>query len=252
MSDRKIKSFFAFSPPWRKINILFNSQDSLNTKIFKSLSQQILPLWYIKLRKTKPVNFLFRVKEEIPNNNVFLIYKGHDSTIYFYKVNGNLRVIRKKDCCYYYEDFLGYPIHWDYSLNHIQQKEILRNILRKHWTALKKKETPVHGDFTHLNILVNSREEVTIIDSQKTEKNSPIITDLFYFYSYLLHRASKYNKDHLYEEELQEIYSEILKNEKNILDSLNFLKQGDFRFSNNKKDFHYWKNRFKNFIKTLS
>lgn len=200
----------------------------------------------------KLLNSFFRVEKEVPNNNVFLIYKGYDSTVFFYKEENKIKVIREKKGYYYPEKFLGYPIHWDYSLNHIQQKQILRNILKNHWSNLKKKNVRIHGDFTHLNILVNEKGEVTIIDPQKTEEDSPIITDLFYFYSYLLYRASKYEKDYLYEQELQEIYAEVLKADKDVLNSLSLLKQKDFNFSNNQKDFYYWKNRFKNFIKDIS
>lgn len=246
------KEFYIFSPPWKKIKIYYSPKEILDNKILKVMALKTLPHWYFKFRTNKIfasiLNLFLKIKKEIPKKDTFLIYEGYDSSIFFYKKNGELSVIRKIENSYIEEPFLGYPIHWDFSLKEIPNKNKIQSTLKKHWELLKTGKARVHGDFTHANILLDEEGEVTVIDSRQIKQELPIINDLFYFYSYFLYRASLYNNDKFYEKILEEIYAQILIKDKNILRLVDKLDRSAFHFTKKRKTFCCYKKRFKDFL----
>lgn len=248
------KTFYIFSPPWKKVQLLFDDPKVFETNLFKSLSLKLLPTWYIKIRKRKIFNLFLRVEKHIPHQNTFLIYEGYDSHIFFYENgtgDGEIKVIRQIDGEYVEEKFLGYPIHWDFSLNQIPLKNLLGNVISKHWQELKQNKDAIHGDFTHSNILVDEQNNISIIDKKPVSDTTPIIYDLFYFYSYFLHKAKLQKKDILYENFLLEIFKEALQDEKNLIEQIKLISIDNFHFSKKEKVFLYWRERFENFLKKI-
>lgn len=241
------KPFYLFSLPWKRVKIYFDDKQTLDTELFKSLASKTMPMWYIKRRRALP-NIFFKKIIDVREENTFLMYEGYDSTIFFYKEGKDIKVLRKKDEKYFKEGFLGYPIHWDFTLDYIPNKELLIKVLKNHWEDLKKGKK-LHGDFTHYNILVDEGENVSFIDEKELGNDTPIIFDLFYFYSYFLHRADMYGKRDVYERELEDTYSIILKNEKRgISQSLDKIIINDFHFSKKEETFQSYKGEFEKLL----
>lgn len=261
MNTTTKKVFYLFSPFGKKVQIYYDADQVFEHNLFKSLSQKTVPIYYTQIRTNPAFCFLFnwilKKQIDVPNENVFLIYKGYDSVLFFYENLGKIRVIRKQNGRYQEENFLGYPIFFDFSLEHIPNKKILQKVLNEHWLNLKKDSKIIHGDFTYNNILINSDQEISFIDKKNVETGTPIITDHFYFYAYFLIRLNLFcrgNKAHTdsLTKELHNIYAEIFKNENPaILTDIQNLKLANFNISNNKDLFFFWKNNFFSFIKKI-
>jgi hypothetical protein len=245
------KTLYLFSPPWKKVKIYFDCTETLDTDLLKVLTQKTLPRWYIEIRSIKLFNPFFKTKSFVPEKNTFVKYRGYDSEIYFYYERENIKVIRKENGEYVKEEFLGYPIHWDFSLDSLPNNELLTDLLKNIWLGLKNGDMDIHGDLTHYNILVNKNGDITIIDEKKVSKDTPYIFDLFYFYAYFLHRASLYGKRNIYEDILKTIYTEIFKGEeRNILKDIEKIPLKDFPFSKEEKVFNKWKRDFTLFLRS--
>ncbi|MHC1716400.1 MAG: hypothetical protein AB9915_00690 [Candidatus Dojkabacteria bacterium] len=250
------KNFFLFSPPFKQVKIYFSSKEDLNTELLKSLALKTLPKIYLDVRRNTIFYFLFnwisQIRIDVPDTNTFLIYKGYDSTIFFIKNNSSIQILRKKNGEIQKEDFLGYPIHYDFSLGHITNKELISKVLKEHWINLKNGKDTLHGDFTHSNILVDGNKKVTVIDSKKTSTNCSIITDHFYFYAYFMLRAkmANYSMKDTFEKELLGIYTEVFKDEdtERIIESIKELKLEDFNVARKQETFDFWRNEFSQFI----
>lgn len=245
------KTFYLLSPPYKKANLLFVKKEIQESKLFKSLAFKLAPQWYIKLRKCNFLNLFLKERISVPNEETFLIYNGYDSKVFFYEQNGQIRVKRAIGGEYKEEDFLGYQIHWDFTLKEIPSLNLLKEILRNHWQNLKEDNSNIHGDFTHSNILVDENNKVSIIDKKEVSSKTPIINDLFYFFSYFLHRAKIYKKDLIYEEKLKDVFRDILKKDTEYLKTIDDLEITNFHFSKEKETFIYWKLRFKNFLNEI-
>jgi len=168
--------------------------------------------------------------------------------LFFYKEKLQIKVKRQINGNLIEEKFLGYPIHWDFTLKEIPNLNLMKEVLKRHWQELKKDRNNLHGDFTHSNILVSDKNKVTIIDKKTVDPDTPIINDLFYFYSYFLRRAKVYNNDLLYEEKLKDIFRDILQSNHAALETISHLKIENFHFSKKEEVFTYWKDRFENFL----
>ena len=259
--DTTKTTFFLFSPPWKRVKIYFSANEILKEKLFKSLAQKTAPNFYTRIRTSRIFcilfNWFFKREKEIPNTKVFLIYEGYDSTVFFYIKEHEIGVIRKKDGKHTEEEFLGYPIHFDFSLDYIPNKKLLQEVLRKHWIDLKSGKTKIHGDFTHNNILVDENEKISFIDKKKVQEDTSVITDLFYFYAYFLIRASLYrprDKRRLtsLENDLNSIYSSVFEDEdKTALEMINKLSLKNFNVCDSEYIFNYWKKEFYNLVEKV-
>jgi hypothetical protein len=249
---QKTKKFFLFSPPWKSVNILFSNQEVQDTKLFQSLAFKLAPPWYVKLRKLGVWNLFLKTTRSIPNETTFLIYNGYDSKVFFNKeASTEITVQRLINGKYVNERFLGYPIHYDFSLNKIPNKELLGRTLATQWLMLKKDRKNAHGDFTHSNILVDNNRNVSLIDKKSLPPETPIINDLFYFYSYFLRRARIFKNDSLYENYLRDIYSKFFRKQDTPIKTIDSIGLETFYFCKREEELNYWKTRFKLFLKSL-
>lgn len=253
-------TFYSLELNSKQGKLFFNSKNVLNDQLFIYLSKKLYSPIIVSVRTNSIFQdlfgWLFKVEKEIPNKNVFLIYEGYDSTVYFYKEKGNISLIREKDDIFTNETFKGFPIHYDFSLDHIVNKDIIIKVLKEHLSLLKTNLKNTHGDFTNYNILVDNNDKISIIDPKGTESSS-ILTDHFYFYSYFLIRtrlANPLNKKRVksIEKELYDIYHQVFKGEDiSLLDEIEKIASTDFVCSNNDKIFQYWKNRYYNLMKEI-
>ena len=80
-------------------------------------------------------------------------------------------------------DFLGYQLISEYTVNEFNQKRnLIFKALKIHWNAVSKDLLNIHGDLTHFNILYNEQGKLLFID--KKSINHSKLYDFFYFYSY--------------------------------------------------------------------
>jgi hypothetical protein len=249
------KKFHIFTHPWKKVKIYVSTNKIFKHKLLKVLAYKTLPVWYYKIRTfflfRFIINLFFTVKKEVPDEGVFLIYEGYESTLYFYKEKGKTSILRLEDGTFTKEDFLGYPIHWDFTKREVPHKSAIEEVLKEHWSQLKSGEKTLHGDFTHSNILIDDEGAITIIDSQEVRPETPIIYDLFYFYSYFLYRASISNNEDFYEKQLEQIYLNIFKDEKEVIESVEYLDNKYFHFTNDVDVFKKYKRKFKKFLEQI-
>jgi len=98
--------------------------------------------------------------------------------------NTPINVWRKSgDMSWVKEKFIGFQLISLYTLANFKIRCLyIEKAFSIHWKNLNK-NTVVHGDFTHFNILVDINEKINFIDD-KSHVNSRLF-DFFYFYSYL-------------------------------------------------------------------
>ncbi|PQJ79045.1 hypothetical protein [Polaribacter porphyrae] len=194
------KSFFCY-PKNQNISILYDDVHQLNTRLFKALSLQVSAKEGILLRfrKTNLGHYLStlldktKLKFQLPEvTNIHLGYKSGNKVVFFcFDEHENpIKVLQKiPEEDFIEHNFLGYSIIEKYSKNEYLKKRVfLKSALKKRWQELKDNKK-VHGDFTHFNILVSSRKEISFIDDKKVTNS--ILFDFFYFYSYYLQCLQK-------------------------------------------------------------
>lgn len=132
----------------------------------------------------------------IPNDNIHLIYRGYDSTVMF-EMDGagaNVQAIWREcgGSGLERETFLGYPVFYDYKSDEIENRVVLLDYLKRHWSKMKTGH-PCHGDMTHYNLLIDRLGRIKAID-EKPRSDHPILMDLFYFYGFFRYSLDKHVK----------------------------------------------------------
>jgi hypothetical protein len=197
-----IKTLYFF--PFKRFPvILYQDRQIFRTRLFNVFYNKLFPdILLLKVRRDsilfgKIFEMLFSNKVNVPNNDIRLIYYGYDRICFFefddrFRIKDN--VWYKDRSGFYKEPFLGYPIYYDYNSDVIENSDLIIQFMVDHWKNLKA-EKPLHGDFTHMNILINDRNQINVIDAKEDVDNS-LISDHFYFYAYFLAMVKKHkNKD---------------------------------------------------------
>ena len=183
--------FNCFPRKQKGIFLIYSSYNAFKSRLFNDLVIQASPknsIWFRLLRTN--VGFLLasilRYKIQVPSNNhnYIGILKGSNKILFEMIKNKPVYVWRKNESSKWVkEDFLGYQLLSEYTVQEFDAKSQLIEIaLKSHWLSFKESEF-VHGDFTHFNILVDINEKINFIDD-KSHINSRLF-DFFYFYSYL-------------------------------------------------------------------
>lgn len=215
-----MKKKFIYFPFKKKPCILYENKTVLKTRIFRTFYRKLLSNSYSSRLQKSEIFLLYNkffgtVKIDVPPE-VNLIYQGHDRQIYFSIKNEKIKkVYYKENNKLKQKEFLGYPLYITHAETFINNYPLLKKFLKQHWSDLKQNKTKLHGDLTHFNILVNNKK-INLIDEQKNVKSS-IITDHFYFYTYLLEYIDvqkPYNKELKYFviKEMSKLYQELFKN----------------------------------------
>ncbi len=190
--------------------LVYSTFEGMRSRLFNELMLQATPKSSLRhsIRRSRPghlLTCLSRKNIEVPDEEAEYIGIVKEDRKILFQMNGSEPVTVWKSGdgdAWQKEPFLGHQIIGRYTMNELKQKkELLRKAFEKNKSETER-DGIQHGDFTHFNVLYNSRDHVFIIDRRGIE-NSPLY-DFFYFYSYL--------KQHL---ELHEAISETEK--KNIL-----------------------------------
>lgn len=195
-----IEKFYYF--PYKRFpTLLYRNRKIFETKLFKVFYNKLFPNIYLMRVRRDNVLFnkffetLFFKNEAIPNNDIQLVYCGYEKIIYFGFDNFfNIKntIWHKEGQHFIKERFLGYPIYFDYSSGVIKDRDAIIKFMINHWKSLKADKT-LHGDFTHMNILIDDLKKITAIDAKVGTQNS-LISDHFYFYAYFLYMLKKHRK----------------------------------------------------------
>lgn len=183
--------FYCF--PRKKENcVVYSNYEASNSKMFLNLVLQAAPKnsLYIRIRNTYVGHLLgsfFKIDIDVPATTSQFVGKIKDGKHTLVELINNepKKVWRKyKSSEWKKEEFLGYQIITEYSLDEIRSKlKIIKKALFIHWNNLQSAHFKIHGDFTHFNILSDKEGNIYFID-QKKSSNS-ILFDFFYFYAYL-------------------------------------------------------------------
>jgi len=246
--------FYLFSPITLKTKFYYRSKDDLDNDLVLLFARKTYPHIAVDIR-TNPLFLdlfenLFKVTKRVPNKNVFLIYMGHDSTLYFIKEHEAIYLIKYCNGKFTKEKFKGFPIHYNFKNSKIPNKKLLIKTLREHFKNIKYKKIKIHGDFTVYNILVDDSQRITIIDKKKNNSKS-LLTDHFYFYVYFLMRVQRHNPFNkkmfkASEKQLFEIYQEVFKDEDcTLLNEIDKIEYSDFPMKKSEHSFQKWKRVYK-------
>ncbi len=253
MNPNKYKykdNFYIFSPfnlSTTETRFYYRKVEDLQEKLLLYFANKTYPKIFTKIRTNtlfvKIFHKYFRQNKYIPDNNVFLIYEGRDSTIYFCKKDKKLYLLREKGSSVKKEKFKGFPIHYDFSSTNIENKELIIDVLKKHLESLKSERIKLHGDFTVYNILVSKDGYISIIDD-RINRNKSILTDHFSFYIVFLRRIKRHNffnirRRRRIETELENIFLQVFKNEDyKILEEIEKITSEDLPAPGPKKTFN--------------
>lgn len=255
--NTKISTFFYF-PKEQSICLLYNEPSILKHKLFKSLSIQVTPKNSFLFRFRKSIighliyRLVFRKKLAIESLDTSKIKLGYissgkkvlfefDSTnkpSFVFKQDKNSNEWKK-------EAYLGDTLIEEYSKNeYFKKSKSIEEALKLRWSQLIEGSN-LHGDFTHLNILISQENKLIFIDENQIENS--IFFDHFYFYSYFIQclERCKTIKDadvEVIKNNLQGLIKKICKLNDPIIfrDNLNSI-----NFSNARGLFPNQKNRFK-------
>jgi len=194
------QKFYCF-PKQQNLMILYTSRKFFKSYVFQSLYIQISPKnkFLLRFRKTILGHWLyvfFTVKRKIsipvPVEGIELAYFNNNKQVLFEFCDNDLPIkvyIKKQnDSNWDANEYFGLPLIIEYSKKEFHQKwEYIQSALEQRWKRLMKGESfnmnQLHGDYTHLNILISKDKHIIEID-QKIISNS-ILFDHFYFYAYL-------------------------------------------------------------------
>ncbi|NCA85471.1 MAG: hypothetical protein EOM83_07845 [Clostridia bacterium] len=192
------RGFYCFPFP-TKMMVLYKNPAIFKTSYFHSLSIQISPKesFLFRIRKTRAGHHLYRIlflnkkhHNETVNDNIKLIYINKGKQVQFEFTAGAPKWVhtgKLNDKSLTKTSFKGLPLLFNYSLYEFEKTyPLIEKVLRSRWELLRESpdQYTLHGDYTHLNVVVDENYQTTEID-QKAVTNS-ILFDHFYFYSYLM------------------------------------------------------------------
>lgn len=199
------KNFSSFPYSKKPPVILYDGMYLFHSKIFLSLYNKISGRnsWKMELRRNKFISWIVEpftyVTEQVPSEDVNLVYKGYDRTLYFC-IDKNLVVssmFSGSNGEFVNEEYLGSTPN---IFCHNDLKSILHQLtafFRERWIKLKSGEATIHGDLTPFNICIEG-DRVSLIDPKENSSDS-IIFDWIYFYAYSIskikHRKLLKSKD---------------------------------------------------------
>ena len=247
--------FYIFSPVKLGTEIFFKNETTLKEEVTAVLLNRKYPLWVIKIRTlklcTKLFSFFLKRKKLTPNNEVYLIYEGNDSTLFFCQKEDKRYVLREENNGKISkEDFKGLPIHYHFNGRKIQNRQQIIRIIKNHLKSLKSGNVKTHGDFTVYNILINNKNEISFIDRRENSSKS-ILSDHFYFFTYFLIRIKRHNRFNIIkqkslEKELIEVFRLVFKDEdQSILKEIANITIEDIVIPKGKKKFNTYFMKFK-------
>lgn len=206
------RKFFYF-PKQQNLCLLYSTTQVLKSRLFKALSIQISPKksFALKLRRSKIGHFFFilffnetAMNLQVPNNQIKIGYVSNGKKVMF-QLNDNNEPIyvykEHKQNEWKKENFIGYTLIEKYKKEEYFNKiEFVKDALEIRWKEILINKK-LHGDFTHLNILVNTANGVTFIDEKHIENS--ILFDHYYFYSYFIQCIER--SKGLYVNEIKEV-----------------------------------------------
>lgn len=194
--NTKLKTFFYF-PKEQSICLFYTEPSVLKHKLFKSLSIQVTPKnsFLFRFRKSIIGHFIysivFRKKltiEFLDTTNIKLGYLSAGKKVLFeFDAANNPSFVFKQDKNddeWKKEAYLGDTLIEEYSkIEYFQKRKSIENTLKMRWNQLVN-GSQLHGDFTHLNVLISKEDKLIFIDENQIENS--IFFDHFYFYSYFI------------------------------------------------------------------
>lgn len=195
------RNFFYF-PKAQNICLIYADVSVLKLRLFKSLCIQVSSknTLLFRFRKQKLGHLFYKL---VYRNEPKLQLECSNATKLGYLSNGKKIVFEfdeQNEPIYVYkqgnvdgnwekEHFLGYTLIENYSKEeYFNKRKLLKKALEIRWNQITKGEK-LHGDFTHLNVLISSSNELIFID-EKQLKNSQLF-DHYYFYSYFIQCLEK-------------------------------------------------------------
>lgn len=179
-------------PKKQEMYLVYSNYKVFRSKLFLDLTLQSSPKssnFYRFLKSNIGYYFssFFQVSINSPNDNqdyIGIVKKENYTFFEIDEFNNPTNVWRKSNNKWTKEKFIGYQLISEYSLNEFNIKyKVIENTLKKHWIAVNKNLSNIHGDLTHFNILINKEKETIFID--KKSINHSKIFDFFYFFSYI-------------------------------------------------------------------
>ncbi|HHC79595.1 MAG TPA: hypothetical protein ENK46_06925 [Flavobacteriia bacterium] len=193
------KKLFYF-PKQQSLCLLYSDVNILKNRLFNALSIQVSPKNSLafRMRKTRIGHFLFTLffkkKQlilQLPNDAIKMGYINNQKKVIFEFDKDNKPVYVYKETGQHQwkrENFIGYTLIEAYSKQEYFKKIVcIEKALEKRWKEIPK--TGLHGDFTHLNILIDTAEKLVFIDEKRHENS--LLFDHFYFYSYYVQCLEK-------------------------------------------------------------
>jgi len=182
---------------------MYSDTAIFKSKLFNSFYRKMLSNnTSSKIQKSFLMKLLNRfnpVKLIVPQG-VNLIYKGYDRHVLFAMRDDKVEhIYYTNDVNNIYEEypanitektFFGYPVYIDNVKEFKQNYKTIETFLINHYNELKNKKRLLHGNMTHLNILIKN-DKISLID-ENIICNTSIITDHFYFYAYLIEFIEKH------------------------------------------------------------
>ena len=179
-------------PKKQGMYLVYSNYKVFKSRLFSDLILQSSPknsIFYriLKSRIGFYISSVFKYSIKLPTNNLNYIGIIKDVRLVLFELdedNTPINVWRKSgDMSWVKEKFIGFQLISLYSLANFKIRCLhIEKAFSIHWKNLNK-NTVVHGDFTHFNILVDINEKINFIDD-KSHVNSRLF-DFFYFYSYL-------------------------------------------------------------------
>lgn len=179
-------------PKKQEMYLVYSNYKVFESRLFSDLILQSSPknsIFYriLKSRIGFYISSIFKYSIKLPTSNLNYIGIIKDVRLVFFELDEDnipINVWKKSaEMSWVKEKFIGFQLISLYSLANFKVRSLhIEKAFGIHWKNLNK-NTVVHGDFTHFNILVDINEKINFIDD-KSHINSRLF-DFFYFYSYL-------------------------------------------------------------------
>lgn len=187
---------FRCFPRKQGTHLVYSSWSGFRSALFRSLTIQTSPKNSLPYRILKsPVGYLINslsrqtiLVPDAKKHYIGIVKKT--GTVMFELLDGIPKKVWRieGESRWKSELFLGYSIIREYSTSEFHARRgVIHQALNEHWKQLKAEPTAMHGDLTHFNILVDSKEKIHFIDSIEMnleQPGNPPVYDLFYFHAY--------------------------------------------------------------------
>ena len=182
--------FNCFPRKQKGIFLVYSNTQLFHSELFRGFITQAsaknsIFFRFLKTKVGLKLSALFQHNIQVSNEDTEYIGIVKNLRIILFEMKGDLPICvwRNTNSDWVKEKFLGYQLISEYSIKEFDSKyELIEEALNIHWLNLKNGKD-IHGDFTHFNILIDEKRDISFID-KKTHINSKLY-DFFYFYSYL-------------------------------------------------------------------